>query len=124
MQYTPDPYAVQQIAELEKQIAIANSTLEYYKAWLFLDNLAHTQETNYVNYLASHYGREKTFAFYDQDAFRNQGTADFSKSVNIVKRAISSYKSSADTKKNPSWANQALKSAIIVDNYDDSRNKF
>jgi hypothetical protein len=115
MKHIPDQYTVNNIENLEIQLVKISAELEYNKAWLYLDNLAHTQETVLVDYLAKHYGIETKMAF-DVDAFRNTNTG-YSSCINIVKRAISTYKSNADTKKNPSWANQALKSAAIVDNY-------
>ena len=115
--YTPDKYTIEKIATLEDKIAQLTAELEYNKAWLFLDGLAHTQETTLVDYLIPVYGSEKVMAF-DKKAFRRGiATTDYFTATKIVKRAISDYKSKTDTKKNPSWASKALKAAKIVDNF-------
>lgn len=120
MTHLQDQYTVNQIETLENKIAELNAELNYNKAWLHLDNLAHTQNTVLVDYLAAHYN-ESTQPAFDANAFRNCSNSEYFKCGNIVKRAISSYKIKADTKKNPKWANEAIKAAKIVDEYNTKR---
>jgi predicted patatin/cPLA2 family phospholipase len=116
MEHISDAYTVNQIKSLELKIAELTTELEYNKSWLYLDNLANTQEVKYVDFLAVAYGVKTKMAF-DTDAFRNNSKSGFFSCVNIVKRAIEMYKSSTNTTTNPCWANQAKKAAIIVDKY-------
>jgi hypothetical protein len=109
--FTPDAYTTNNINELECKIAKLTAELYYNKAWLFLDNLANTQKVFLVDYLAKHYGVNEVNVFNSEDFRRGQNC------TKIVKTAISNYKSKADTKKNPTWANEALKMAKIVDDY-------
>ena len=104
-------YEINRVNELGSQIVKLTEEMNKLKAWLYLDNLARTQKTVLADYLAAHYGVSEVMAF-DEKAFY-----DCKNCTARVKSAISIYKSKADTKKNPTWANEALKMAKIIDDY-------
>jgi hypothetical protein len=106
-------YEISKLNELETKIAKLSQEANYLKAWLYLDNLANTQKTILVDYLAAHYGVGEVNSF-DEKAF-----VDCKNFTARVKSAITIYKSKTDTKANPSWAKEALKMAKIADDNKD-----
>ena len=116
MTFIPDQYSTNKAKSLEEQISKLSAELAYHKAFLFLDELANTQEMVLVDYLVEAYG-QKTMMAFDKEAFRRGNSSEYFMAVNTVKRAISNYKSKTDTKKNPSWAKEAMVMAKIVDEH-------
>jgi hypothetical protein len=117
---TPCKWTLQRVEELKEEITKAAEELRYLEAVLFLDNLAQTAETVYVDYLAEHYGTEKVKSF-ESDAFRNLYGGG---AIRVVKSAISRYKSQADTTKNPEWGYKAKKEAKHLDEYNAKRRNY
>lgn len=100
------------IAALTESIAAQQKELEFISACEELEKMSETVVIIYCDVLKEYYKKDSYLAFPDLFKY-NAG-----KITARIKNAISMNRISADTKKNPIWANKALKLAKIIDNYE------
>jgi len=112
-----DTYTQNRIEELETVIAEAQAELIYLKAYEYLATLEDTAVNNYDSLLADYHKVATVKSFKEGDLTKSYGSSEYFRYVNRIKRGISRYHNDTNTKKDPSWAKEAKKMALIVDTY-------
>ena len=111
-------YLEKKVEEITEEIANLQYELCLTKAFVFLETLEATSYNVYVDYLAEHYKTASVKSF-PHNEFTE--ALSFTRMLSKVKAGISRFKSQTDTKKNPTWAKEAMKAAKIIDNYYNSK---